>query len=125
MKQLNEMRAVALGLMWGGLAGVTVGLLLAPAAGSEIRARLQAQATAVRENAAQAVEDTRARAEMLQANSRELLEDNKRRITRTVEAARDSAAVVWKAETAVMSAKAAQSKQAGTGETVPAYQMIH
>lgn len=58
-------------------------------------------------------------------SGRELLEDNKRRITRTVEAARDSAATVWHAETAVMSAKAAKSIPAGTGESVPAYQMIH
>jgi gas vesicle protein len=125
MNQLREMRAVALGLAWGSLAGVAVGLLLAPASGIEIRQRLQEQATAVRDNAAQAVEEARAKAEALQANSRELLEDNKRRIARTVEAARDSATVVWKAETAVMSAKAAKSNQAGTSEPVPAYQMIH
>jgi gas vesicle protein len=125
MKQLREMRAVALGVVWGGLAGVTVGLLLAPASGIEVRQRLQEQATAVRDSAAQTVEDARARAEALQTNSRELLEDNKRRIARTVEAARDSATVVWKAESAVMSAKAAKSNQAGSGEPVPAYQMIH
>jgi gas vesicle protein len=125
MNQLRAMRAVALGVLWGGLAGVTVGLLLAPASGSEIRQRLQEQATAVRDNASQAVEDARAKAEALQANGREMLEDNKRRITRTVEAARDGAAVVWKAESAVISAKAAKSSQVGSGESVPAYQMIH
>jgi gas vesicle protein len=98
MKQeLEQLRAMTTGLVVGGLAGVIVGMLLAPAAGNETRQRLQDQAVSVREDAMQAVEQARARAEALQGSGRELIEDNKRRIMRTVEAARDGAVAAWQA----------------------------
>jgi gas vesicle protein len=98
MKQeLEQLRAMMTGLVVGGLAGVIVGLLLAPSAGNETRQRLQDQASSVRADARQAVEQARARAEALQSSGRELIEDNKRRITRTVEAARDGAVAAWQA----------------------------
>jgi gas vesicle protein len=98
MKQeLLQLRAMATGLVVGGLAGVIVGLLLAPTSGDETRQRLQEQASLVRNDAMQAVEQARAKAEALQGSSRELIEDNKQRITRTVEAARDGAKAAWQA----------------------------
>lgn len=98
MKQeLEQLRAMTTGLVVGGLAGVIVGLLLAPSAGNETRQRLQDQASSVRDDARQAVEQARAKAEALQSSGRELIEDNKKRITRTVEAARDGAVAAWQA----------------------------
>lgn len=98
MKQeLAQLRAMTTGLVVGGLAGVIVGMLLAPAAGNETRQRLQDQALSVRDEAMQAVEQARAKAESLQGSGREIIEDNKRRITRTVEAARDGAVAAWQA----------------------------
>jgi gas vesicle protein len=100
-QELEQFRAMTTGLIVGGLAGVIVGMLLAPASGDETRQRMQAQALAVRDDARQAVEQARVKAESLQNSGRELLEDNKQRITRTVEAARDSAVVAWQASVPV------------------------
>ena len=98
MKQeLAQLQAMTTGLVVGGLAGVIVGMLLAPAAGNETRQRLQDQALSVRDDAMQAVEQARAKAEALQGSGRELIEDNQRRIARTVEAARDGAVAAWQA----------------------------
>jgi gas vesicle protein len=119
MKQeLEQLRALTTGLVVGGLAGVIVGLLLAPASGNETRQRLQDQAFSVRDDAMQAVEQARAKAEALQGSGRELIEDNKRRITRTVEAARDGAVAAWQA------AEPVTPSQSQIKETIPAYQMI-
>lgn len=119
MKQeLEQLRAMTTGLVVGGLAGVIVGLLLAPATGNETRRRLQAQAFSVRDDALQAVEQARAKAEALQGTGRELIDDNKRRITRTVEAVRDSAVAAWQA------AEPVKPSQSQINETIPEYQMI-
>jgi gas vesicle protein len=119
MKQeLQQLRAMTTGLVVGGLAGVIVGLLLAPAAGNETRQRLQEQAFSVRDDAMQAVGQARAKAEALQGSGRELIEDNQRRITRTVEAARDGAVSAWQAADPV------KPSQSQIKETIPEYKMI-
>ena len=119
MKQeLEQLRAMTTGVVIGGLAGVIVGLLLAPASGDDTRQRLQDQAFSVRDDAMQAVEQARSKAEALQGSGRELFEDNKRRIARTVEAARDGAVTAWQAPEPV------KPTQSQILEKIPAYQMI-
>ena len=88
------------GVLLGGLLGVGVGLLLAPAAGHDTRKKIRDQATFARDQALQAAEDARAKAEDIQNTGRELLEENKRRIVRTAEAVKHSAQAAWASEPA-------------------------
>ena len=85
------------GVLLGGLLGVGVGLLLAPAAGQDTRQKLRDRATFARDQALQAAEDARAKAEDLQNTGREMIEENKRRIVRTAEAVKHSAQEAWTA----------------------------
>jgi gas vesicle protein len=96
LKTSTTTRAVFFsGVFWGGLVGVAVGLLLAPAAGQATRHKLRAQAVSARDQALEAVEDVRAQAEDIQKTGREMLEENKRRIVRTAEAVKYSAQEAW------------------------------
>jgi gas vesicle protein len=84
-----------MGLLVGAAIGVGAGLLLAPASGQNTRQKLRDQALGARDQALQAVEGVRAKAEEVQTAGREMLEENKRRIVRTAEAARQSAQEAW------------------------------
>jgi len=86
-------------VLLGGLIGVGVGLLLAPAAGEDTRQKLRERATLARDQALQAAEDARAKAEDLQNTGREMIEENKRRIARTAEAVKQSAQEAWTSPT--------------------------
>jgi gas vesicle protein len=86
------------GVLLGGLLGVGAGLLLAPAAGQATRQKLRDRATFARDQAVQAAEDARAKAEDIQNTGREMLEENKRRIVRTAEAVKHSAQEAWASE---------------------------
>jgi len=86
------------GALLGGLVGVGVGLLLAPASGLDTRHRLRDKAVAARDEAMHKAEEARAKAEDLQASGREMLEENKRRIVRTAEAVKQSAQEAWTGE---------------------------
>jgi gas vesicle protein len=120
MKQeLEQLRAMTTGVVIGGLAGVIVGILMAPSSGNETRQRMQDQASLARDDAMQAVEQARAKAQAWKGSGLELIEDNKRRIMRTVEAARDGAVTAWQATDPT---KPAQSQIL---EIVPEYHMIH
>lgn len=86
---------VLTGLVFGTLIGVGAGLLLAPASGQNTRHKLRDQALGARDQAVQAVEGVRAKAEEMQSAGREMLEENKRRLVRTAEAVRQSAQEAW------------------------------
>jgi gas vesicle protein len=79
------------GLVWGGLVGAAMGLLLAPRPGDETREMLRARGIELRERAMDAADQTRQRAEEMQQRGREMLEQNRERVTRTVDAAKTAA----------------------------------
>ena len=96
------------GALLGGLVGVAVGLLLAPAAGQDTRRKIRDSALSARDQALGAAEEARAKAEDLQNTGRELFEDNKRRIVRTAEAVKQSAQEAWTAESEKANSGSAQ-----------------
>jgi gas vesicle protein len=82
------------GMVWGGLIGAAIGLLVAPRSGEETMAllrersdefQLQAQETAenLRMKATETAEQAKARASELQQRGRELIDENRERIVRT------------------------------------------
>jgi gas vesicle protein len=89
------------GIVWGGLVGAAIGMLMAPRSGEETRAllrersdefKMQARETAdnLREKATETAEQARGRASELQQRGRELIDENRERITRTAEAVKQS-----------------------------------
>ena len=84
------------GLIFGGLVGAAIGLLMAPRTGDEMRQLLRDQSIQLRDRAAEKVEDTRARAMELQDRSREVLEQSKEKLARTADAVKRTAEETWK-----------------------------
>ncbi len=83
------------GVLLGGLLGVGVGLLLAPASGETTRNMLRTRAVAVRDEAVQKAEEVKTRARALETSSLEMLEAQKNRVARTAEAVKQSAQEAW------------------------------
>ena len=104
-----------MGLLFGGLIGLGAALLLAPASGEDTRQMLRQRATEVRDEALDRAEQARAKARELEANSREMLEAQTRRMARTAEAVRQSAVEAW-SEPAQPSATAAGHISPGAAE---------
>jgi gas vesicle protein len=103
------------GVVWGGLVGAAIGMLMAPRSGEETRAllrersdefKMQARETA--DNLRQTAEEAKSRAGELQQRGKELIDENRERIVRTAEAVKQSAK------------EAAQATPAGTGGSMPA-----
>ena len=93
----HPMRFIS-GLLMGGLIGVSVGILLAPAPGETTRHRLRDQAVSARDEALQRADEAREKAKELEASSRDMLEAQKRRVLRTAEAVKQSAQEAWTAK---------------------------
>ena len=129
------------GVVWGGLVGAAIGMLMAPRSGEETRAllrqqseefQMQARETAdnLRTKATETAEQARERATQLQQRGKALIEENRERITRTAEAvvqtAKETAAAPVAghhqagqggAMTGSLSGPGAQSGQAGGAQT--------
>jgi gas vesicle protein len=109
-------------MVWGGLIGAAIGMLVAPRSGEETRAllrersdefKMQARETA--DNLREQAEQAKSRASELQQRGRELIEENRDRIVRTAEAVKQSAKEVAQASPA----GAGTSGQSGTAQQLP------
>ena len=83
------------GLMYGALAGMAVGLLLAPYSGDTLRALLRERGEALRVTAQTTANEARRTAEALQQRGQTALTENVDRMTRTAEAVKRTAQTVW------------------------------
>ena len=90
------------GVLWGGLVGAAIGMLMAPRSGEETRALLRERSDEFREQARETADNLRTkatetadvareRAAELQQRSKELIDENRERIVRTAEAVKQSA----------------------------------
>ena len=90
------------GMVWGGLVGAAIGMLVAPRSGEETRARLRERSDEFRSQALETAENlrdqaketagqAREKATELQQRGKDMLDENKERIVRTVEAVKRSA----------------------------------
>lgn len=89
------------GVLWGGLVGAAIGLLVAPRSGDETRALLRERSEEFREQAkettdnlrtkaSETAEQARERAVELQQRGKELIDENRERIVRTAEAVKET-----------------------------------
>jgi len=85
MAQGNEFDSFVGGFVLGALLGVAVGLLLAPAQGSEFRKQLKAQSMQLKSQAAR-------RADVLQTKGQQILSQQKTRFQEAVEEGKRAAA---------------------------------
>lgn len=94
------------GFMFGGLAGLTVSLLIAPQSGRQTRELLRYKAVQLRQLAEQTVTDTREKVNELSEEARmqamtfrqrgeEFVEEQKQRVTRTATAVKQAATETW------------------------------
>lgn len=79
------------GIVWGGLVGVAIGLLVAPRSGEETMALLRERSDEFQHQARETADHARERAVELQQRGRELIDENRERIVRTAEAVKQSA----------------------------------
>lgn len=102
MSDRDDFGAFVSGFMIGGLVGAAVALLLAPQSGEEtrtlirdksieLRDQVEQTATEARTRAEEIAKDARARAEDLQSRGRVVLEEQKTRIEKAVDAGKKAA----------------------------------
>jgi gas vesicle protein len=95
MGHRNKGPSLISGLVWGGMIGAAIGLMMAPRAGDETRRVLRERSIEVRERARETALEARQRAAELQQRGRERFDMNRERIARTAAAVRQSAQVAW------------------------------
>jgi len=98
---VNDARGFLAGLLMGGMAGAGAMLLLAPQSGKRTRAKIQRQSLELRDQATETIEDAVAQArvkarqitadvheqaEELQQHGRDMLDEQKERLSTAVEA---------------------------------------
>ena len=83
--RINYLGTFLAGMILGGLVGAAVAMLLAPAAGPDTRRQIRDKGLELRSQAERELDEARKRASDLQERGRVILEEQKTRLSKTVE----------------------------------------